>query len=873
MPKATSPRPAASHRLPTTVRPTRYRLTLTPDLRKFTFAGSVAIEVEVAGATSTITLHASELAISTASLTTAGGKAIKAKRIAMNEKAETATLTLERPAPKGKAVLELAFTGTLNDQLRGFYRSQYAGPDGKPRYLATTQFEATDARRAFPCWDEPAVKATFEVTLVTPKDLAAISNMPIVSERAVAGEKRAVRFAETPRMSTYLLALIVGDLACVEGKAKDGTPVRVWTTRGKEWQGQFALQNSIKLLAYFNEYFGIKYALPKMDHIAIPDFAAGAMENWGAITYRETALLFDPKNSAAQARQRILEVVSHEMAHMWFGDLVTMAWWDDLWLNESFASWMGDKAVDHLYPEWNMWTQFIYQDTNAGLALDGLKNSHPIEQKVNDPSEIRELFDAISYSKGGATLRMIEEHLGEEAFRDGLRQYMTKHQYGNARGRDLWSALQRASGKPVTAIMNSWVKQTGFPVLEVQTRRAKGKTTVRLGQQRFLYDNILTKAKRPDKALWKAPVTIARGGSKNTTAVLLETRTTTAAAPAGRGTNDWVKVNAGQTGFYRANYSPLDWERLRAGVERLALPASDRLGLQDDAYALMRAGYIPATQFLSLARAYVNETDASVWGDFSTNLRGMENLLLDEPCLKQYQEFAGSLYAKAVKAVGWVAKKGEGHLDALLRSTVLGVKGSFGDAALTAEAQRRFAAYLKKPESLRPDVRGVVVGLVAQAGDKAMYETMWEQYKKADLQEEKNRYLGGLTRFQDKRLLETTLMRAIGPEVRVQDGVLVMGGVAGNQHGRDLAWSFMKENWKEIDRRYGSGGFAITRLVAVTGAFTSMERHEDVERFFKDNPTPSAARTIRQSLERIRLNAAWLKKNRAGVAKWLAAKK
>ena len=863
---------ATSHRLPAGVRPKRYRLTLTPDLEKFTFAGSVAIDVEVAIATSTITLNAAELAIGAASLTPAGGEAIKAKRIALDGKSERATVTLERPAPKGKAVLELAFTGTLNDQLRGFYRSQYSGPDGKPRYLATTQLEATDARRAFPCWDEPAVKAAFEVTLVTPKEMAAISNMPIVSERAAAGGKKVVRFAETPPMSTYLLALIVGDMACVEGKAKDGTQVRVWTTRGKEWQGQFALENSIKLLAYFNEYFGIKYALPKMDHIAIPDFAAGAMENWGAITYRETALLFDPKNSAAQARQRILEVVSHEMAHMWFGDLVTMAWWDDLWLNESFASWMGDKAVDHLYPEWNMWTQFICQDTNAGLALDGLKNSHPIEQKVNDPSEIRELFDAISYSKGGATLRMIEEHVGEEAFRDGLRRYMAKHQYGNARGRDLWSALQEASGKPVTAIMNSWVKQTGFPVLEVRTQRGKGKTTVRLGQRRFLYDNILGEAKRPDTTLWKAPVTIARGGSKKTAALLLETRSATAEAPAGRGTDDWIKVNAGQTGFFRASYATRDWERLRDAVEQQALPPGDRLGLQDDAYALMRAGYIPATQFLSLARAYVNETDASVWSDFSTNLRGMENLLLDEPCLGQYQKFAGSLFAKAAKTVGWEARKGEGHLDALLRSTVLGAKGSFGDASLTEEAQRRFAAYLQKPESLRPDVRGVVVGLVAQAGDKGMYETLWEQYKKADLQEEKNRFLGGLTRFQDKRLLGRTLKQAIGPDVRVQDGVLVITGVGGNQHGRDLAWSFMKENWKEIDRRYGSGGFAITRLVAVTGAFTSMERHEDVERFFKDNPTPSAARTIQQSLERIRLNAAWLKKNRAGVAKWLAGK-
>ncbi len=859
----------SAYRLPANVRPVRYAITLTPDLEAFTFAGEETIDLEIEEAVSSISLNAIELDVTSAELTPAGGVPVS-PGITLDEEMETVTFSFGGEIPAGSASLTIGFTGTLNDQLRGFYRSRYTTPGGDERYLATTQFEATDARRAFPCWDDPAVKAVFDVTLVVSADLVAISNTLPVSETPAPGGRKSVRFGDTPRMSTYLLAFIVGDFASVEERAPNGTLVRVWATRGKEEQGRFAVENAVRLLTYFNDYFGIPYPLEKLDHIAVPDFAAGAMENWGAITYRETVLLFDPENSSAATRQRIMEVVSHEMAHMWFGDLVTMEWWDDLWLNESFASWMGDKAVDHQYPEWHMWTQFVFQDTNSALSLDGLRNSHPIEARVDNPAQIRELFDAISYSKGGSVLRMLEDFLGPDVFQRGLHGYLSAHQYGNARTEDLWKALEEASGQPVTAIMDSWVKQMGYPVLEARSHAHEGERRVALSQSRFLYDNLMGEG--DDPTLWQAPVRIARAGADDRVTALMGEREADVSLGPDAGDGGWVKVNAGQTGFYRVSYAEQDAEALRRAVERHELPAIDRLGVQNDAYALVRAGYVPASRFLALAESYRNEVDTSVWSDLSTNLRGLENLLLDEGYLGGYRAFAGSLFEDVVERAGWDARPGEGHLDSLLRATVLGQAGAYGNPAVLAEARSRFEGYLSDPASLHPDLRGLVYGLAAQQGDESTYDTLWRLEKEADLHEERMRLLGALTRFESRELLHDVLERSLSPDVRSQDTVLLVVALAGNRNGRELAWEFVKENWEEFDRRYGRGGFAIMRLVSITGAFTTPERAREVEDFFSAHPAPSAERTIQQSLERIRLNARWLELNRQDVGDWLSAR-
>ena len=851
--------------LPANVKPNKYRLTLQPDLNTFTFKGEQTVDIEIVEPTARIVLNAAELEITGVTLRHNGSET-STHSVSLDADTETVTLDFGRTLSPGRAQLEMEFTGILNDRLVGFYRSEYQDAEGQTRHLATTQFEATDARRAFPCWDEPAQKAVFDVTLIFDEAYQAVSNTPIVEESSPAPGLRSVRFGETPIMSTYLLAFVVGDLVSVEADAADGTRVGIWTTRGKENQAGFALDTSVKLLGYFNEYFGIPYPLPKLDHIAIPDFAAGAMENWGAVTYRETALLVDPENSSAGTRQRVAEVVAHEMAHMWFGDLVTMEWWDDLWLNESFASWMGTKAVDWLFPEWEMWTQFVNMDTNRALSLDGLKNSHPIEQEVKNPAEVSQLFDAISYSKGGSVIRMLENFLGPEVFQGGLYRYLKGHEYGNARTQDLWEALEEESGLPVTNIMDSWVKQTGYPVLQVQAARSEEEVQVSLSQERFVYDRLLGE-EEPNPEVWRVPITVSAPGASSASMVM-EAKEAAVSLPAASPANDWYKVNADQTGFYRVNYTNEDWQRLAPAIRSLELPATDRLGIQNDAYALSRAGLLPITQFLELAGSYSGETDASVWSDLASNLRDIEQLIADEPVRPAYQRFGRELFAPAARRAGWTPRPDDGHLDSLLRSTVLGQSGTYNDPETLAQATDLFQRYLSDPDAVHPDLRGVVFSLAAQAGDRATYDQLWELEERASLQEEKIRLLLAMSRFQDVNLLNDTLERSLSSRVRSQDTITVVAGVAANPAGREPAWEFVKSNWAEFDRRYGGGGFGLMRLVSIVNSFTTEEGMADVEKFFTDNPAPAAERTIRQALERMRLNIRWLEQNRPALNAW-----
>jgi puromycin-sensitive aminopeptidase len=855
--------------LPPHTRPIKYNLTLKPDLEQFTFDGKEIVEVEIIDKTFEIVLNAIDIEIQDLTLLFENGSSVKPLNINYDEVSERVTFVFKNELTIGYAKLDLSFTGKLNDRLHGFYRSTYLSIDGSNQTLATTQFEATDARRAFPCWDEPSLKAVFKVSLIVPSNLTAISNEQILSEEENGFGNKLVQFNETPLMSTYLLAFIIGDLEYSEGKGAADVPIRVWTTRGKAIQGEYALSIAISLLDYYNDYFGIPYPLKKLDHLAIPDFAAGAMENWGAITYRETALLFDPSNSAPGTRQRIAEIVAHEMAHMWFGDLVTMAWWNDLWLNESFASWMATKAVDHLFPEWDMWTQFISHDMNAGLGLDSLENSHPIEATVSNPAEISQLFDAISYSKGASIIRMLEQFIGPEKFRKGLNEYLYEHKYGNAKGNDLWEAMEKESGLPVVKTMESWIIQTGFPVLKSKIERKENEITINLSQKRFLYN---TAKSNEDQTVWKIPVLIGIQGNPETTSHLVShpnevvtIKTEKAHSP------NWIKINSLQTGFYRVQYEDDDLNRLIPAVKSLNLPRADRLGLQSDTFALTRSGLIPAVDFLELSQAYENEIEYAVWSDLTIHLRQFELLLSDEPFIEDYRKVARSLLRKVVKKVKWDQQPNEGHLQTLLRGTVLDSYGSFGDPQTLEEAEKRLLLLQSKNFSLAPELRSVVYGLAALSGGGETHALLHKMMKESTLQEEKNRLLIAMSRFHQRDLLEKTLELSLSPEVQPQDTVTLIAAISSNRHGGSkLAWEYVKRNWKELDRRYGSGGFAMMRLVGITGGFTKLDARKDIESFFETNPVPAATRTIQQSLERIDLNIRWLEDNRKGLAQWLS---
>jgi len=858
-------------RLPTTVRPEKYTLWLRPNFQAFTFEGTAETRIRILEATNRIVVNASELKIHEARVTLPAGVVVEARDIQLDPKAERATFVFDRALLPGPATLFARFTGILNDRLAGFYRSRYETPGGEARYMAASQFEATDARQAFPCWDEPAFKASFEVTLEIPKEFVAVSNTPAAEVKDLGDGTRRVRFAETPRMSSYLLALIVGPLEAMEAKSARGTRIRVWALPDKIRHGGWALENAVRILDYLDDYYGIPYPLEKLDHIALSDFAAGAMENWGAITYRERILLHDPATSSALTRQQIVDVMAHETAHMWFGDLVTMAWYDDLWLNESFATWMGTKAVDALYPDWEMWTQFLHHDAIRGLTLDGLKTSHPIQVEVGDPAEIREIFDEISYSKGASLLWMLERFLGEDVFRRGLRDYLERSSYANARTEDLWAALEKASGQPVRALMSTWTRQTGFPLLEADVERTRADARLVLRQSRFLYEHILGAA--DEGVLWKVPVHILRAGAAEPTTLFMEEAEIAHDLGKGlrAGPDDWIKVNAGQVGFYRVNYPPAEWERLGRAVERGELSARDRLGLQSDAYALMRAGYLPATTFLRLAASYRNDSDASVWLGLSESLQGLEALVADRPYFDRFQAYAKDLFRPVADRMGWQPRPGEGHLDAILRATVLTRVGHYGDGGALREASERFRRYLKDATSLPPDLRDPVFALAAQEADDETYETFWDLERKATLSEEKVRLLQALTRTRRRNLLQETLERSLNEkQVRPQDAVPVITGVAANRPsvGRDLAWDFIQNRWTELYRRYAGTGFLLQRLVQVSGAFASREKAREVEAFFASHPAPEAHRAVNQSLERIRTNAAWIETNSQELARW-----
>ncbi len=821
------------HRLPPGVRPLAYRLTIEPDLDPLTFSGAVEIDVEILSATRSVVLHAVDLEIVEASIDGTGAK------VSLDPKREHVTLTVSKPLSRGKATVSLRFRGVISDKMRGFYRSSYTAADGSKRWLATTQFEATNARRAFPCFDEPALKATFEVTIVVPEGRTAVSNMPVARQ-----EGRRVTFAPSPAMSTYLLLFAVGEFESIEGRTKDGVPVRVYTTPGRTPLGRFALDTAVRGLEWFDRYYGIPYrkSVPKCDLLAIPDFEAGAMENWGAITFRETAIFVDPEKSSIPQKRRVAEVVLHELAHQWFGNLVSPEWWSYLWLNESFATFMAFKATDALFPDWHIWEEYVAGTTSGGIGLDSLRSSHPVEVPVGDPSEVDQIFDAISYNKGGSVLRMLEAAIGEETFRRGIGRYLKAHEYACATSNDLWGVLGKVAKRDVRKMMDGWTRRTGLPVVIAKRDGSR----LALSQERFFLDRDPARPAK-DPAVWDIPIPMvdARGRKKS---ARLSARKTVIPAPPG------TKLNAGQPGFYLVHYSGGAWKDVGS------LGALDRYGLQSDAYLLMRAGYVSVPEYLGLLDAFRAEENPHVWGGIAGGLRALADLYVGDAALPRLEEFVRNLVRPVVEKVGWEERADEPADRQLLRATVLSVAVHFGEPSAVAEAQRRFESARRDLSSVRPNLHGLVFTGAARHGGDESLDQLTGLYEKADLPETKVRLLAATGAFRRegplRRAVEFTLSSG---KVRPQDGMHVFAGSP--IETRAVAWSLVQEHWSTLDERYGKS-WMIGHIISAAASGIPSEAHaREVEAFFRKHPAPYATEKIRQTLEGIRARAKFRARN------------
>jgi tricorn protease interacting factor F2/3 len=820
--------------------PLNYKLTFEPDLKKFTFDGLESISINCKKSVNIITMNCAELKIK--SCIVKSGQKIIESTPKINEKKEELQIKLGEKI-RGLCTVDLEFEGILNDRLLGFYRSKYQ-QNGKTKYLATTQFEAADARRAFPCWDEPEAKATFEISIITDNKFTAISNMPIKTKKKT-GNKTTYNFQKTPLVSTYLIYLGVGEFEYLTGKAGK-IQIRVVTTKGNTSKGKFSLELGKKLLTSYEKYFGIKFPLPKLDLIAVPDFAAGAMENWGAITFRETILLYDPKTSSTRTKQFIAEVISHEIAHMWFGNLVTMKWWNDLWLNESFATFMATKFVDKFYPEWDLWNQFVEDAMNVAMGLDSLKTTHPIDVKVNSPAEIREIFDAISYDKGGCVLRMLENYVGEPNFQKGLKKYLSDFKYKNAKGQDLWDAIGKASGMPVTAMINTWLKQPGFPLVEIN----QDGNNLKIKQKRYLLES----DKKFSKGLWSIPLSL--GLEKETSKTLFSKKSMSVKLP--KNTIGFV-ANYGRKGFYRVKYDEGILLDLKMLVDQKRIPPIDRWAIQNDLFSLCVSGDEQVRNYLDFSDAYFDEDSYLASVNVAHNLASLYFRAFDEKFIEEIRSYAINYFRKILSNLGWEPQKSDKHTDALLRTFTIAVLGKMNDDSVTDEAIRKYQKFLKSPSSLSPDLIETICSIAAWNGNSKTFAELKKLYTNAKTMEEKLRFLGAMCGFQDKKLLVRTLNFSQTPEVRSQNMQLPIMKVAGNPYGDKVLWPWLKKNWKNINKKVGHGNPLFNRIVAsITGvADDSMEN--EIKLFFKNNPTPGTERTQSQTLERIRINSKFLR--------------
>ena len=852
------PKRASRFRLPGDVRPVEYDLHLEPDLESGTFRGDLSLTVRLERPLRTVLLHGAGLRFDEVAVRIWGDRYPgKAKLQPADEVVE---LSFPRELPSGRVTLVLRYHGELGEQLRGFYK---ASADGR-RY-AFTQFEAADARRMLPCFDEPCFKARFRIAVTAPQDLAVISNSPVEREEAAGGGRRTVHFELTPPLSTYLLALAVGPLEASRVESCGATPIRVWHVPGKGDLVNFSLEAAAASLRRLEDYFAIPYPYGKLDLVAVPDFEAGAMENAGAVFFRETLLLLDPATVSLAERKRAAEVIAHELAHMWYGDLVTMAWWDDLWLNEAFATWMAYRVIDDWKPEWRMWHSFEH-DRSAALALDALVHTHPIYAKVRSVAEATENFDVITYEKGAAVVRMLERYLGAEAFRDGVRIYMRRHREGNAIAQDLWHALEEAAQREVSRVAKAWIGKPGFPLVEL---RRDGKRGVVVAQERFFADPRVPRAMRKDA--WPVPLVLKWGGRNGAVVErhLVDQSGKRVASEAAAGAS-WVFGNADAGGFYRTLHAPADRAALLADLGT-ALTAVERQALVGDQWALVRGARASIDGFLDVADALGDERDHDVLDSLSGSLSLIDDQILEAggATQRRFREWIGQRFGPAFEGLGWESKRGEGDAEKLLRASLLRIVGLLAEVPTAVEeARRHLDAYVADRRSLDPNLADTVVTIAARNGDLALYDRYRRIAAEARTPQEKRRFLLSLASFRSVDTLGRTFAAIDAGEVPTQDVALMLIRLLANPAVRGEAWKRMTARWAKLRRRIPP--LMISRLVESTPSLRDPAFARAVASFFRANPVPEAARSLRLAVEVFRLNAELRKRTAGAVERWLA---
>jgi len=832
-------------RLPDSVTPRHYVLELRPDIPSATFEGQVTIEVEVAKRSHEIVLNSADLQITELSLAAAGATSTPEYRL--DPATERLHVIAASPIEIGPATLSIGFTGTLNDMLRGFYRSTYIDESGDEQVIATTQFQSTDARRAFPCWDEPAYKATFESTLLVDPSLLAVSNTGVVSDTIDPDGRRRVKFAPTMLMSTYLVAFVVGPLEATDAIDVGGIPVRIVHRPGQGHLTEFALDVARHALGFYEDYYGIPYPSDKLDLLAVPDFAFGAMENLGCVTFREVLLLVDPDGASQPELQRVADVINHELAHMWFGDLVTMKWWEGIWLNEAFATFM-ETACSHSYrPDWKVWTTFG-RARAAAFHTDALHSTRPIEYPVVSPEDAEGMFDILTYEKGASVVRMLEQFLGEEAFRDGVRHYLNTHAHSNTDTGDLWASLEQVTGEPVEAMMQSWIFQGGHPLITA-TRTAHG---TEISQRHFTLD-----PEAADDRSWQVPLRIRSvdpQGNLQTQSILLDSKRLLLT-----GDQRLVSVNSEASGFFRAHLGSEFTDALAAsGAAELS--AAERHSLIDDAWALTLAGSMTAADYLELAERLASDTDLTVWQAMSVGFSGLTRFA--SPATEHIlRARIADLARPTASRLGLEPSADDTDRVRELRATVIRVMGTIANDPATIAACRTL---VDDPDAT---LASAALFVVAHHGTSADFERFRSDWQNASDPQSEQRSLRALADFPDTALVKSILDGTLTGEVRSQDGPYLVRRALTNRHAGSIAWQFVESNWGAINATFPSN--SISRMLEGVIALDSSDAATAVSQFLAEHPVPQGELQISQHLESQRINVAARARETDRFSAWL----